>query len=166
MDANKLFTEAGLRSFVDNRRDQHLADAQQYGQIAGLFAARLRQTPIDGDWPMEARLRAYRVVRHLRRLEKDSRQAAADAEALHAAYKHQVLELPARRERAALKRAKAKDSRARRRALRRSKAAAAAGLEQPQPADGGGYSFPLAAGGEEHRPPQVTDIFAKQRKEG
>ncbi|GAA4658812.1 hypothetical protein GCM10023347_07670 [Streptomyces chumphonensis] len=161
MDANKLFTEAGLRSFVDKRRDQHLADAQQYGQLAGLFAARLRQSPIEGDWPMEARLRAYRVVRHLRKLEKDSRHAASDAEALHAAYTHQVLELPARRERAALKRAKAKDSRARRRALRRSKVAA--GLEQPQPTNRG-YSFRLAGGGEQM--PHVTDIFAKQRKEG
>lgn len=163
MDANKLFTEAGLRAFADKRRDEHLADAQQYGQLAALFAARLQQTPLDGDRPFEARLRAYRVVRHLRRLERDSKQAAKDVEALHTAYKHQVLELPARRERAELKRSEKKDTRARRRALRRSHMAAGQPVEQSQ-SSGSSYSFPLAAGGEQM--PHVTDIFAKQRKEG
>ncbi|WP_103503936.1 hypothetical protein, partial [Streptomyces sp. SM14] len=122
MDINALFSEDGLRAWTTDRRDQHLEDARHYGQIADILTRRLRESPVDGDKPWDRALRARRIARHLRDMERTSKRAAADAEALHTAYVSGFLELPARRERAALERSKRRDSKAQRRALKKQRA--------------------------------------------
>lgn len=160
MDINQLFTERGLRAWTDDRRDQHLEDARHYGQLADILARRLKQSPVDGDKPWDRPLRAYRIVRHLRDMERTSRRAAADSEALYTAYTKGFLELPARRERAAIARRAKQDSRAQRRALKRQRAHQ---LEAPT----GGTYYPQAGStGAQQRPPTVTDMFAKQTRKG
>ncbi|MBB0231985.1 hypothetical protein [Streptomyces calidiresistens] len=162
MDINALFTDRGLRAWCDDRRDQHLEDARQYGQLADILARRLRETSIEGDRLLSAWLRARQVVRHLRDMERVSRRAASDAEALHTSYRTRVLELPARREAAALAKDRRRDSRARRKALRASTARAAQQL-----GDGTATGYTMAAGAEGQQSlPKVADLFAKQRREG
>jgi hypothetical protein len=97
MDINALFTDEGLRAFTATVRDQHVRDAQQYGQIADIVRRRLEQTPIDGDRWMSKKLRAWKVSRQLKAMQKASGEAASKAEALYATYKNEVLELPQRR---------------------------------------------------------------------
>lgn len=97
MDINALFTDEGLRAFTATVRDQHVRDAQQYGQIADIVRRRLEQTPIEGDRWMAKRLRAWKVARQLKAMQKASGEAASKAEALYATYVNEVLELPQRR---------------------------------------------------------------------
>ncbi|MFC8819045.1 hypothetical protein [Streptomyces rochei] len=97
MDINALFTDEGLRAFTATVRDQHVRDAQQYGQIADIVRRRLEQTPIEGDRWMSKKLRAWKVSRQLKAMQKASGEAASKAEALYATYKNEVLELPQRR---------------------------------------------------------------------
>lgn len=97
MDINALFTDEGLRAFTATVRDQHVRDAQQYGQIADIVRRRLEQTPIDGDRWMAKKIRAWKVSRQLKAMQKASGEAASKAEALYATYVNEVLELPERR---------------------------------------------------------------------
>ncbi|MEU1789139.1 hypothetical protein ABZ553_25375 [Streptomyces sparsogenes] len=97
MDINALFTDEGLRAFTATVRDQHVRDAQQYGQIADIVRRRLEQTPIEGDRWMSKKLRAWKVSRQLKAMQKASGEAASKAEALYATYVNEVLELPQRR---------------------------------------------------------------------
>jgi hypothetical protein len=99
MDVNDLFSDEGLRNFTQERRDLHLQDAREYGQLAQVLRRRLEQTPIEGDGMGAAWWRARRVYRHLRAMERASAKAAAKAEALYTAYVQHVLEEPARRAR-------------------------------------------------------------------
>ncbi|MEU3564148.1 hypothetical protein [Kitasatospora sp. NPDC006786] len=105
MDLNTLFTDEGMRKFSATQRDQHKEDARQYGLLADIVEQRLLNTPIEGDRWRSENGRARKVAAKLRRMEKASRRAAASAEALYAAYVHQVLELPQRRETAAARKA-------------------------------------------------------------
>ncbi|MFI1386667.1 hypothetical protein [Embleya sp. NPDC020886] len=98
MNINDLFTDQGLRAFTQERRDLHLKDAREYGQLADIIRRRLEQTPIEGDGLWAARLRARRVYRHLRVMERQSARAAARSEALYTTYVHHVLDVPQRRE--------------------------------------------------------------------
>ncbi|WTX00952.1 hypothetical protein OG216_46855 (plasmid) [Streptomycetaceae bacterium NBC_01309] len=141
MNIDHLLTAQGLRSFTEKRRDQHMRDARAYGQLADILARRLRRTPVDGDKPWSARVRAWRVVRHLRAMERASKQAASEAEALNADYQHQVLELPERRQ-AALEAKENKKDRNAERARRRKGAAhgyVARSLEQSTARFNGGH---------------------------
>ncbi|MFE3206316.1 hypothetical protein [Embleya sp. NPDC059237] len=97
MDINDLFTEQGLRTFTQERRDLHLSDAREYGQLAQVLRRRLEQTPLDGDGMGAAWWRARRIYRHLRKMERASARAGAQAEALYTAYVQHVLEEPQRR---------------------------------------------------------------------
>lgn len=165
MELNKLFTEPGLRAWCDDRRDQHLEDARHYGQLADVFARYLQHYRIDGDRLFAARIRALRVVRHLRKLERDSRRAAADAQSLHGAYVRQVLEVPARRKAAALKKAEDKDKKAQRKALRRSTAVLAAQHEQ-QAAQGFLAAQPASSGKQQSATVLDLDLFKSQKEVG
>lgn len=111
MDINALFTDEGLRAFTATVRDQHMKDAQQYGQIADIVRRRLEQTPIDGDRWMAKKLRAWKVSRQVKAMQKASEEAASAAEALYATYKNDVLELPQRRALAAARKEQRKQSR-------------------------------------------------------
>ncbi|MFH8873139.1 hypothetical protein [Streptomyces griseus] len=111
MDINALFTDEGLRAFTQTVRDQHVRDAQQYGQIADIVRRRLEQTPIEGDRWLSKRLRAWKVARQLKAMQKASGEAAAKAEALYATYVNEVLELPQRRAVAEAKRLERKQGR-------------------------------------------------------
>lgn len=111
MDINALFTDEGLRAFTATVRDQHVRDAQQYGQIADIVRRRLEQTPIDGDRWLAKKLRARKVSKQVKAMEKASKDAASAAEALYATYKNEVLELPQRRELAAARKAQRKQNR-------------------------------------------------------
>lgn len=119
INLDRLLTAEGLRLFTEKRRERHLEAARQYGQLADILARRLQRTPADGDWPWSARVRAWRVVRHLRAMAKASNQAAAAAEALFTDYRHQVLELPERRQAAIEAKEKRKDRNAERSRRRR-----------------------------------------------
>lgn len=156
MDINHFFTEEGLRAWTEDRRDQHLEDARHYGQLADILVRRMRQSPVDGDRPWDKALRARRIVRPLRDMERVSRRAAADAEALYTTYATGFLELPARRERAAIARKAKADSRAQRRALRRAKVAQ---LEQPH--SGGLPPQPPADSGRSAGA-GITDLFKRE----
>ncbi|MFJ2781550.1 hypothetical protein [Kitasatospora sp. NPDC087315] len=114
MDINKLFTEPGMRAFTAEQRDAHRDDALHYGQMAAIVRSRLEQTQIPGDKPLSARLRARKVARHIKTMERASAQAAAAAEALYATYVNQVLELPARRQGAESRKLERKAQRAQR----------------------------------------------------
>ncbi|MFD8961422.1 hypothetical protein AMK17_37840 [Streptomyces sp. CB00072] len=111
MDINALFTDEGLRNFTATVRDQHVRDAQQYGQIADIVRRRLEQTPIEGDRWMAKRLRAWKVARQLKAMQKASGEAASKAEALYATYVNEVLELPQRRAVAEAKKLERKNGR-------------------------------------------------------
>lgn len=111
MDINALFTDEGLRAFTATVRDQHVRDAQQYGQIADIVRRRLEQTPIEGDRWMAKKLRAWKVSRQLRAMQKASGEAASKAEALYATYVNEVLELPQRRAVAEAKKLERKNGR-------------------------------------------------------
>lgn len=110
MDINALFTDEGLRAFTATVRDQHMKDAQQYGQIADIVRRRLEQTPIDGDRWLSKWFRARKVTRQVKAMEKASKGAASAAEALYATYKSEVLELPQRRAVAAARKAERKQN--------------------------------------------------------
>ncbi|MFE4604322.1 hypothetical protein ACFRKE_26110 [Kitasatospora indigofera] len=180
MNIDGLFTDAGMRAFTASQRDQHLSDATQYGQLADIISRRLEQTEIDGDRAFQARFRAWKVGRKIRSMEKHSRKAAAGAEALYASYVNQVLELPARRELAATRKAEKK-------AAKQGPAVLAAKsldktishfagsvangiVNGTLPAGQGGeyldanvHQFPMAAGAEQMRGPRtVNDFFPRQ----
>ena len=106
-----LFRSEGLRAFTATVRDQHVRDAQQYGQIADIVRSRLQQTPIEGDRWLSKRLRAWKVARQLKAMQKASGEAASKAEALYATYVNEVLELPQRRAVAEAKRLERKSGR-------------------------------------------------------
>ncbi|MDH6107885.1 hypothetical protein P3T36_006344 [Kitasatospora sp. MAP12-15] len=178
MNIDHLFTDAGMRAFTDSQRNQHMNDAQQYGQLAEIIRRRLEQTEIDGDKPLSARFRAWRVAREIRSMEKHSRKAAASSEALYVSYVNQVLELPGRRELAA---ARKEDKKARKQG--QTAALAAKSLDKTlahftgnvtngafgQAGQGGDYldaeahPYPMAAGAETQRGPRsVNDFFPRQ----
>ncbi|MEQ4611511.1 hypothetical protein ABMX48_36875 [Streptomyces cavourensis] len=178
MDINALFTDEGLRAFTATVRDQHVRDAQQYGQIADIVRRRLEQTPVEGDRWLSKRLRAWKVARQLRAMQKASTEAASKAEALYATYVNEVLELPQRRAVAEAKRLERKSGRkaavgaAVAGSLNRTVTALNTPQEQPastapqaRPAefvtpDNPWQQWPMAAGGE--RPPStINDYFAK-----
>ena len=97
MDINQFFDPEGLRNITGAWRDQHLEDDRQYGQIADVVQSRLAQQTIDGDSRFSAGRRSRKVAKHIRKMQKASRQAAAAAEALYGCYVNEVVELPARR---------------------------------------------------------------------
>lgn len=170
MDINALFTDAGLRAFTDHQRDQHMEDARQYGQIADIVKRRLEKTPIDGDRWLSARLRARKVSRQLRAMERASQQAASSAEALYATYVNHVLGLPQRREVTAARKAERKAGRAAATgaAVAKSLHKSAASLNGVQPGDQAGfldanpYPFPMASGGETQTR-SVADFFPREQ---
>lgn len=178
MDINALFTDEGLRAFTATVRDQHVRDAQQYGQIADIVRRRLEQTPIEGDRWMSKKLRAWRVSRQLKAMQKASGEAASKAEALYATYVNEVLELPQRRaaaearklerkqgRQAALGAAVAKSLDKTVTALNTPSEQAPGAVPQARPAefvtpDNPWTQWPMAAGGE--RPTStINDYFAK-----
>lgn len=97
MDMNQFFEPEGLRNITGAWRDQHLEDDRQYGQIADVVQSRLAQQKIDGDGRFSAGWRARKVAKHIRKMQKASRQAAAAAEGLYGCFINEVVELPARR---------------------------------------------------------------------
>lgn len=180
MDINALFTDAGLRAFTDAQRDQHLTDATQYAQLADIVRRRLEQTPIDGDRAFSARRRARRVARKLKKMERASRRAASSSEALYAAYINQVLELPQRREQAALRKAERKGRQLQAgagdrvaKSLHKSVAAFGGQVNGASQQTGPGpqflppqsFPYPVAAGGE-HQPQSIADFIPKAAREG
>ncbi|MFI5945558.1 hypothetical protein ACIBCB_35675 [Streptomyces uncialis] len=178
MDINALFTDEGLRAFTATVRDQHVRDAQQYGQIADIVRRRLEQTPVDGDRWMAKKLRAWKVSRQLRAMQKASGEAASKAEALYATYVNEVLELPQRRAVAQARKAERKNGRQAAVGVAVAKSLdktvislgapqeqvpGAAGPARPAEfvaADNPWNQWPMAAGGE--RPTSsINDYFAK-----
>ncbi|MFF3932877.1 hypothetical protein [Streptomyces hirsutus] len=178
MDINALFTDEGLRAFTATVRDQHVRDAQQYGQIADIVRRRLEQTPIEGDRWMSKKFRAWKVSRQLRAMQKASGEAASKAEALYATYVNEVLALPQRRAAAEAKKLERKNGRqaavgaAVAKSLDKTvtslnapqeQAPGAAGQARPAefvPPDNPWNQWPMAAGGE--RPTStINDYFAK-----
>ncbi|MFE4055572.1 hypothetical protein ACFXP3_04545 [Streptomyces sp. NPDC059096] len=178
MDINALFTDEGLRAFTATVRDQHVRDAQQYGQIADIVRRRLEQTPVEGDRWMSKKIRAWKVSRQLRAMQKASGDAASKAEALYATYVNEVLELPQRRALAEARKLERKSGRqaAVGSAVAKSLNKTAASLGTPQeqvpgavpqarptefvPPDTPWEQWPMAAGGE--RPTStINDYFAK-----
>lgn len=97
MDMNEFFDQEGLRNITGSWRDQHLEDDLQYGQIAEVVQRRLAQQTIAGDGRFTAGRRARKVAKHLRKMQKASRQAAAAAEGLYGCFVNEIVELPARR---------------------------------------------------------------------
>lgn len=97
MDMNQFFDEEGLRNITGAWRDQHLEDDRQYGQIADVVQSRLAQQNIAGDGRFSAGRRARKVAKHIRKMQKASRQAAAAAEGLYGCFINEIVELPARR---------------------------------------------------------------------
>lgn len=114
MDINALFTEAGMREATSAWRDTHVTDAQQYGQVAHIIRSRLRQERIVGDrGAVSAKVRAWRVGRHAKKLAKLAQLQAATCEALYGSYVNQVVHLPDRRQ----AEAQLRDERRRQRAI-------------------------------------------------
>lgn len=97
MDMNQFFDPEGLRNITGSWRDQHLEDDRQYGQIADVVQSRLAQQDIAGDGRFSAGRRARKVAKHIRKMQKASRKAAAAAEGLYGSFINDVVELPARR---------------------------------------------------------------------
>lgn len=122
MNIDTLLTEQGLRRFTEKRRDQHLRDAREYGQIAEILRRRLEQMPVEGDRWWSLRWRVKKVRKEFRAMERAMLRAASASEALYAVYCHEVLELPGRRQAALEAKEKAKDRRSER--ARRRKAVA------------------------------------------
>lgn len=189
MDINTLFTEAGMRTTTSAWRDTHMHDAQEYGQVAQIIAARLRQERIDGDrGAMSAKRRAWKVSREARRMARLSNKLAAIAEGMNAVYVTEVVQLPARREAAAARREIAADKRAVRRQQRAlttgaavakslHKTATTLGGEQVKPqvsapvvpddllqdfVDPQPFPFQQAAGGEGQNLGSISDFFTSK----
>ncbi|MFD5898627.1 hypothetical protein [Streptomyces sp. NPDC060366] len=178
MDINSLFTDEGLRAFTATVRDQHVKDAQQYGQIADIVRRRLEQTPIQGDRWMAKKLRAWKVSRQVKAMQKASEEAASAAEALYAKYVNEVLELPARRAKAEAKKLERKQGRraATGAAVANSLTnsvhalhdpqAGAPGVPQARPAEyldaGSPFNeWPMTAGGEQAPNRTINDYFPR-----
>ncbi|MFM9373252.1 hypothetical protein [Streptomyces sp. Da 82-17] len=100
MDIENLMSPEGMRAFTDEQRDTLTTDASQVRQLALIIKARIAQTQIDGDKPWSAKLRAYKVGKQFEQVAKQLEKAAAGCEGINASYKKDVLEVPARRERA------------------------------------------------------------------
>ncbi|MGP3990856.1 hypothetical protein [Streptomyces sp. 3N207] len=179
MDINALFTDAGMRSTTDTWRDQHMTAAQQYGQIADIVRRRLEQTPIDGDRWMARKMRAWKVSRQVKAMQKASENAASAAEALYATYKNEVLELPERRAAAEARKLERKQGRqaALGAAVAKSLDKTATSLNAPQEQAAGTVpqarptefvtpdnpwqQWPMAAGGEQAPTRTINDYFPK-----
>lgn len=173
MDISALFTDHGLRDFTDAQRDQHMQDAREYGQLAEIIQRRVKQTPIDGDKPWSAWFRSRKVSRQVRAMEKASKQAAASAEGLYATYVNEVLELPLRREQAAIRKADRKQQRAINAGAMVAKSLEKTvtklnGVENPQVQvvqavpqylDAQPFEFPMVAGAEQQKPANIADYF-------
>jgi hypothetical protein len=180
MDINELFTPEGMRAFTADRRDVHMQDASHYAQLSDVAARALAQQKIEGDKRLSGKVRAWKVARHMRAMERHSRKAAARSEAFNSAFVTHVLELPERRARAAqakLERGKSGKSRP---AVGGGQGAAASlekslgyftgnavtsGSAAPQAGaeylDAQAYEYPMAAGAE-GGPRTVRDFFPRQ----
>ncbi|MFF7335428.1 hypothetical protein [Streptomyces sp. NPDC008150] len=99
MDINALFTKDGMRAFTAEQRDLFMNDGRELRQMEQIVQARLAQLTVDGDRPGAAGRRARRIARKLGRIAASVEKAAAQAEALNAAYVHDIVELPERRAR-------------------------------------------------------------------
>lgn len=98
MDIDKLMTEQGMRDFTDEQRDTWFNDAVQTNQMAQIIEARLANTHIEGDKNAgQARKRARKATRKMKKAAGLLAKAAAEIEGFNATYKRDVLELPARR---------------------------------------------------------------------
>jgi hypothetical protein len=100
MDINRLFEQQGMRDFTSEQRDTFMNDGQQIRQMQQIVQARLAQTAIDGDRPGAAGRRARKMAKKFGKVAALLEKAAAQCEAINAAYVHDVLELPARRAKA------------------------------------------------------------------
>lgn len=177
MDINELFTQQGMRNATSAWRDQHMEDSRQYGQLADIIRRRLQQTPITGDRWYDKRLRAWRVARHARSMQRHSRKIAAQAEALDASFLNRVVNLPERRAVEASRKAEKKQQRAANagafvaKSLDKSARALAGdavkpqvggvqeGQQAPQYLDAQPYQFPMAAGDDSSWPRDIRDLF-------
>ncbi|WP_330328198.1 hypothetical protein [Streptomyces pseudovenezuelae] len=99
MDIEALMTQQGMRDWTDNQRDTFVNDAVQVRQLAQIIQARLALTTIEGDRAGAAGRRARKVSKRLAKVAHLLERAAAEAEGVNAAYRREVLELPARRAR-------------------------------------------------------------------
>lgn len=97
MDINTLFTEDGMRHYTAEQRDTFMNDAQQIRQMQQIIQARLAQITVDGDRPGAAGRRARKMAKKVGKMAGLLEKAAAQCEAINAAYVHDVLELPDRR---------------------------------------------------------------------
>lgn len=182
MDINRLFTEPGMRAFTDDQRDLHMRDASQYAQIGDIIRRRVENTPIDGDrWTWwNTKVRAWKVSRQVKTMEKGAKLSAAGAEGLYTVFKHEVLELPERREVAEARRQERREVRKGSRGGGSIAARAAKSLDksaahfngltsingvpdarQPDFLDAEPSYYPMAAGAE-GQPTGVADFFRKQ----
>lgn len=100
MDMTELMTQQGMSAFKDEQRDTFVNDADQVRQIGRVIRARIANTRIDGDKTWSAKRRAAKVGSRFDRVASLLEKAAAEVEAIDATYNREVLELPARRQRA------------------------------------------------------------------
>lgn len=98
MDMDGLMTQKGMRTFTDEQRDNWTTDSTQMEQMARVIEARLANTHIDGDKNAgQARRRARKVTRRMKKAAALLARAAAEIEAGNAVYVREVLDLPERR---------------------------------------------------------------------
>lgn len=179
MDVNSLFTDQGMRQTTSVWRDQHMEDARQYGQIKEIVRRRLKQTPIDGDRWFDVKIRAWRVSRQVKAMERHSRRAAACAEATYATFAHQVVNLPERRavragQKAARKQqravntgafvAKSLDKSARSLSGQAVTSQVSGSQDEGQFLDAEPFPFPMAAGDEGRSHGSIGDFFPTDRR--
>lgn len=99
MEINQMFTESGMREATSAWRENHMSDGQQYAQVEQIIRARLRQDRIVGDrGALSAKVRAWKVARHAKKLSRLAQRQAAECEALFGSFVNQVVRLPERRE--------------------------------------------------------------------
>jgi hypothetical protein len=176
MDINQLFTEDGMREATSAWRENHMSDGQQYAQVAEIIRARLKQERIVGDrGAMSAKVRAWKVARHAKKLSRLARRQAAGCEALNSAYVNQVVKLPERRAIEARIRSDKRQQRAINAGAMVSKSLqktattlngtpASPQVNAPQEAflDAEPFAFPQAVGAESHDMGSIGDYFASE----
>ncbi|MFF2548323.1 hypothetical protein ACFVUY_38000 [Kitasatospora sp. NPDC058063] len=96
-----IFSDAGLKSLTNDKRQIHGKDALHYEQIADRMSAHLSQLHIDGDGTFSKQWRAWKVSRHARKMGRLSRRIAKKNQAFYSAFNNNVTKVPEKREKKA-----------------------------------------------------------------
>ncbi len=96
-----LLKPQGTALYAAQQRERLRQMANEVQGLLGEYRAALEEIRIDGDKPMEHKVRAFRATRPMASLEKNLREAVKEAGKIDAAFNRLYVELPEKREKRA-----------------------------------------------------------------